>query len=175
MQTNQTKIADNVVATDIGLSEETRREIVYILNTVLADEHLLYTKTRNYHWNVTGPHFTVLHELFEEQYNALKLYIDEIAERARMLGGFAIGTLSEFQSYTRMTETPAEYPDARMMLARLLDDHESLIKHIRSDVDRLTDELGDEGTADLLIEIMQYHEETAWMLRAMLQDSEATP
>ncbi|MEZ4646396.1 MAG: ferritin-like domain-containing protein [Chloroflexota bacterium] len=81
---------------DTGLTAENRGKLVQCLNTLLADEHLLYTKSRNYHWNVTGIHFTTLHELFEQHYNEIQTMADEIAERARKLGGTPIGTMLSF-------------------------------------------------------------------------------
>lgn len=75
--------------TDIGISEKNRNATAFILNTLLADEYVLYTKTRNYHWNVTGTHFSEYHKFFESQYEALDGIIDEVAERVRSLGGRA--------------------------------------------------------------------------------------
>ena len=81
---------------NIGLSEEQRAGVVKILNALLSDEYCLYTKTRNYHWNVTGPQFNDLHKFFEEQYTELNQIVDDVAERARSLAGWAFGTLTEF-------------------------------------------------------------------------------
>ena len=75
----------------LGLSEENRKGVIDVLNTVLADEHVLYTKLRNYHWNVTGPQFHALHEFFFWQYDEVKAIADTVAERTRAHGGFAIG------------------------------------------------------------------------------------
>ena len=76
---------------NIGLLDEQREGAVAILNTLLADEYLLYTKTRNYHWNVVGPQFNDLHKFFEAQYNELNEIVDDVAERSRALGGTACG------------------------------------------------------------------------------------
>lgn len=151
----------------IGLAKENRLELVQRLNMLLADEHLLYTKTRNYHWNVTGIHFVTLHELFEDQYNLLKEMADEIAERNRMLGGPAIGTMAEFLQVTRLSETPGTIPAVSDMIANLLDDHEHIISSLRDDIEACSEKFDDEGTADLLIGAMRSHEKMAWMLRAM--------
>ena len=155
----------------IGLAVENREAMIQRLNKVLADEQLLYTKTRNYHWNVTGIHFSQLHELFEEQYNSLQLIADEVAERSRMLGGTAVGTMAEFLEQTRLSETPGASPSAPDMLANLLDDHEQIITALRDDIKACTEEFNDEGTADLLIGTMRAHEKMAWMLRAMINGS----
>ena len=97
----------------IGLSEEVRDRVIGILNTTLADEHALYVKTRNYHWNVTGPQFRSLHEMLEEFYQKLAPLADDVAERARIMGGHAIGTMAEFSQQTRLSEQPGEAPEAR--------------------------------------------------------------
>jgi len=95
---------------NIGLSEEQRAGVVKILNALLSDEYCLYTKTRNYHWNVTGPQFNDLHKSFEEQYTELNQIVDDVAERARSLAGWAFGTLTEFSQHTRLTEHPGSIP-----------------------------------------------------------------
>jgi starvation-inducible DNA-binding protein len=155
----------------IGLSKETRRSLIQRLNKLLADEQLLYTKTRNYHWNVTGIHFTVLHELFEQHYNSLQTIADEVAERNRMLGGMSIGTMAEFLEESRLSETAGTIPSANDMIANLLDDHEHIISSLRDDIEACSEEFNDEGTADLLIGTMRSHEKMAWMLRSMTNGS----
>src|SRR5687767_9110865 len=84
-----------IMKTNIDLSEEQRAGVVKILNTLLSDEYLLYTKTRNYHLNVTGPQFNDLHKFLEEQYTQLSEVVDQVAERGRTLDGWAFGTMSE--------------------------------------------------------------------------------
>src|SRR5258706_7605043 len=107
---------------NIGISESNRESIVKILNAILADEYLLYTKTRNYHWNVVGPQFNDLHTFFQAQYEELDDFVDDVAERARSLGGQSAGTLAEFTKRGRLQEHPGTYPDAKGMLANLLAD-----------------------------------------------------
>lgn len=85
----------------IGLSDDQRCGIAGILNPLLADEYVLYTKTRNYHWNVVGPQFNDLHRFFEEQYNALNLIVDDVAERLRTVGSPAVGSLAEYLQIVR--------------------------------------------------------------------------
>jgi len=153
---------------DIGIPDDSRTRVIDILNTLLADEFLLYTKTRNYHWNVTGPQFNDLHKFFETQYEALDEVIDEVAERVRALGGRAFGTLEEFRANARLGEKAGAVPAARDMLASLLGDHEALIRALRSDVDTVTDRHRDVGTADFLTGLLEQHEKSAWMLRSFL-------
>jgi starvation-inducible DNA-binding protein len=153
----------------IGPSEQVRARVVAVLNTTLADEHALYVKTRNYHWNVTGPQFHSLHEMLEEFYQKLAPLADEVAERVRTMGGRAIGTMAEFTQHTRLSEQPGEAPEARQMVANLVADHEQMIREIRTDVDVVDAELNEQGTADFLIGLMERHEQMAWMHRALLE------
>src|SRR3712207_5027025 len=108
---------------DIGIESENRKEVVGILNTLLADEYVLYTKTRNYHWNVVGKDFKERHEFFQEQYEKLDEMIDEIAERTRQLGGLSVATLNEFLQIAHLKENPSEYPSDLKMISNLLKDH----------------------------------------------------
>jgi starvation-inducible DNA-binding protein len=156
---------------DIGLSEDSLNGVVQILNNVLCDEYVLYTKTRNYHWNVVGPHFHDRHEFFQEQYEILDEIIDEVAERARQLNGRSLGTLQEFLDFARIKESPGEYPDDMRMISNLLADHERIIKTLRTNADECEDKYHDMGTNDFLISIMQKHEKMAWMLRAHLDQA----
>jgi len=156
------------MSANIGISDSDRRQVVDVLNTLLADEFLLYTKTRNYHWNVTGPQFNDLHKFFQSLYEALDEVIDEVAERARALDGPALGTLEEFRTKARLGEKPGAAPPARDMLASLLADHEAIIRSLRADIDTVNDRYHDVGTADFLTGLLEKHEKTAWMLRAFL-------
>jgi starvation-inducible DNA-binding protein len=155
---------------NIGLSEDQRKGVVSILDSLLSDEYVLYTKTRNYHWNVLGPQFNDLHKFFEGQYEELDEIVDEVAERERSLGGWAVGTLTEFAQHSRLKEHPGHYPDARQMLTNLLADHESVIRQLRVDLETC-EENHDIGTNDFLTGLMERHEKMAWMLRAFLEGS----
>jgi starvation-inducible DNA-binding protein len=153
---------------NIGIRDGDRDGVIAILNTLLADEFVLYTKTRNYHWNVTGLQFNDLHKFFETQYEALDEVIDAVAERTRALGGRAFGTLEEFRKHARLTEEPGAVPGARQMLSGLLADHEALTRALRADVDAATERFKDVGTADFLTGLLEQHEKAAWMLRSFL-------
>ena len=153
---------------NIGLSEEQRTGVVKILNALLSDEYCLYTKTRNYHWNVTGPQFNDLHKFFEERYTELNGVVEDVAERARSLDGWAFGTLTEFSQHARLTEHPGQYPNARQMIANLLADHETIVQQLRADLEA-AEKYHDMGTNDFLTGLMEKHEKMAWMLRAFLQ------
>jgi starvation-inducible DNA-binding protein len=151
---------------NIGIADANRDAVVRILNAMLADEYVLYTKTRNYHWNVVGPQFNDLHKFFEAQYEALNEIVDEVAERARALGGKAWGTLAEFTEHARLKEQPGQYPAAPTMLSNLLADHEAVIRTLRGDLATVMDKYADAGTNDFLTGLMEKHEKMAWMLRA---------
>jgi starvation-inducible DNA-binding protein len=157
------------VAVSIGLNQQQRQGAVDILSRLLADEYILYTKTRNYHWNVVGPQFSDLHKFFEAQYEAIDEFIDEVAERARTLGGHAVGTLAEFKQLGRLKEEPGRRPGARQMLQDLLADHEAVIQVLRRDLQTVMERHGDAGTSDFLTGLMERHEKMAWMLRAFLE------
>lgn len=159
--------------TNIGLTQAQCAGVSEILNTLLADEFVLYTKTRNYHWHVVGPQFHQLHVFFEEQYNALNTVVDDVAERIRSLGNKAASTLQEFAQSTRLKEEPGQYPAAQTMLANLLADHEAVIQQLRGDVDRCMETYRDAGTSDFLTGLMEQHEKMAWMLRAHVEGASA--
>lgn len=159
---------------NIGLNDQQREGVAQILSALLADEYVLYTKTRNHHWNITGPHFSTLHELFQRQYEELDNIIDEVAERMRALGRPAAGTLTEFLQLARLKEQPGDTLPAQGMIAALLADHEAVIRQLRTDLDMCMSKHGDAGTSDFLTGLMEKHEKTAWMLRANL-DSVGQP
>jgi starvation-inducible DNA-binding protein len=163
-----TAIMEQDIKTDIGVKDDTRKKIVETLNMRLSDEYVLYTKTRKYHWNVIGPRFHQLHEFFKEQYEILDEMVDEIAERARQLGGKSLGTLDEFARNSSINEEPGQNPDAQTMISNLLNDHERVIKTLRKNADE-AEELEDMVTNDFFLEAAQKHEKMAWMLRAHLE------
>jgi len=155
---------------NIELTEESCNGVVKILNTLLADEFVLGTKTRNCHWNVTGPHFHDLHTLFGSQYDALDEIMDTVAERARALGGQAVGTLTGLLKLARLKEQPGKFPNASQMTADLLTDQATVIRQLRADVAVCGEKFGDAGTADFLTGLMEQHENMAWILRAVLEE-----
>ena len=153
---------------NIGIHENHLQPLATMLNTLLADEYVLYTKTRNYHWNVTGPSFMELHKLFEGQYEQLDEAIDDIAERSRALGHYALGSLKQFLAITRLVEDESAV-GSKQMLQNLLNDHETLIRILRNDIAVSADQYKDVGTSDFLTGLMEQHEKTAWFIRSYLQ------
>lgn len=152
---------------NIGISEENRKKIADELSRVLADSYMLYLRTHNYHWNVTGELFHSLHEQFEEQYTELATAIDEIAERIRALGHKAPGTFKEFQKLTSLEES-VEEPEAMEMVRRLAVGNEQVIRTAREAL-KPANEAEDEATIDLLTQRLHVHSKTAWMLRSHLE------
>ena len=141
------------------------------LSNVLADTFVLYLKTHNFHWNVTGPMFHTLHQMFEEQYNELWLAVDAIAERMRSLGFIAPGSYAEFNRLTYLQESPVAR-NASEMIAELLNDHETAARTARSAL-AVARTAVDAPTEDLLTQRLAAHEKAAWMLRSLL--AEETP
>ena len=151
-----------------GLTSDQRTGVVDTLNKLLADEHVLYIKTRNYHWNVTGPRFHDLHVFLETQYEELAAIIDEVAENARMFGGVAAGSMKEFLKLTRLKENSGETPDENGILHDLVDDHEAVIRTLREDIERADEEFDAADAADFLTAVLERHNKMAWMLRSFL-------
>ena len=130
-----TQLTQGESRVNIGIAQENRAKVVEILTLILADEHVLYLKLRNYHWNVEGMFFVPLHDLFSEQYEKLEEYIDDIAERIRSLGYYSIGSMEEFKSMARLGESDHLNGDAKKMLQNLLVDQEMIIQVLRQDID----------------------------------------
>jgi starvation-inducible DNA-binding protein len=152
----------------IGLTDTDRGAVSKLLQHLLADEVVLYTKTRNAHWNVTGPTFAQLHAFFEEQYDQLAEIIDNVAERIRMLGGHAAGSLAEYLRLTRLQEHPERCFTTQEHLSQLLADHETIIRQLRLDLEIAVTSHHDAGTSDFLTGLLGDHEKMAWMLRASI-------
>lgn len=152
----------------LGLSQEAVDGVVKLTTTLLADEYLLYTKLRKFHWNVTGPHFLELHTAFEEQYTAVETIIDETAERIRQYGAVSIGTLEEFKANARLTETPGVNPDARGMILEIVADHEAMVRNLRQDIDTIDDDYDDVSAEDYFTGVLHFHEKQAWLMRSLL-------
>lgn len=154
--------------THIGMRDNTRQAIAESLGRVLADSYILYLKTQNFHWNVTGRNFHALHAMFEEQYQELAGAVDEVAERIRALGRPAPGSYREFAELGSLAEAQGR-PDAETMVRTLAEDHETLARLVRESVN-LAEEAGDHATVDLLGGRLTAHEKTAWMLRSSLSE-----
>jgi len=152
---------------DIGISEKNRASIAVALSHMLADSYTLYLMTHNFHWNVTGPQFNTLHQMFMTQYTEQWQALDDIAERIRALGHYAPGTYAQYARLTSITE-PATVPDANAMVQSLVKGNEAVAKTARAALAQ-AEKASDAPTADLLTQRLDVHEKNAWMLRSLLQ------
>ncbi len=152
----------------IGISDENRQAVAVQLTKLLADEYVLYTKTRNAHWNVEGPDFHSMHLFFESQYEQLDDIMDGVAERIRSIGHFAPATLKSFLNLTHLTEVVDSKNDSLTFLKELLEDHFSIIEFIRGNIEPFASKYGDYGSSDYITGLMEQHEKLAWMLKAHL-------
>lgn len=151
-----------------GIDTKHREKIVESLSKVLANQHVLYLKTRNFHWNLTGPRFHTLHEFYEDHYEGLAQDIDETAERIRMVGGVAPGSMKSFLATASLEEAPDQLIHGDDSIRQLVHDHEACARELREAIPAIEEEQHDIGTADFLTTLLQKHEEHAWMLRSFL-------
>ncbi len=157
------------VAINIGISNQDRAAIAGGLSRLLADTYTLYLTTHNFHWNVTGPMFNSLHAMFMAQYTELWNAVDPVAERIRSLGHAAPGSYAQYAALASVKDAPATPPKALEMVRILVEGHETVARTARS-IFPLADKAGDEPTADLLTQRLTVHEQSAWMLRSLLED-----
>ena len=154
-------------AMDTGISAKDRNAIAGGLSRLLADTYLLYLKTHNFHWNVEGPMFQTLHQMFMDQYTEAWNAIDLIAERIRALGHYAPGSYKQYMSLASVKETEG-VPRAEQMVRQLIAGQETVARTARS-VLPLADGANDQPTLDLLTQRLNIHEKNAWMLRSLLK------
>ena len=151
---------------DVGMSNADRLQIVDGLSHLLADTYTLYLKTHKFHWNVTGPMFQTLHQLFMQLYTEQWTAVDLIAERIRSLGERAPGSYEEFAKLTSIKSIQGK-PNAREMMIELVEGQETIARVARS-MFHYSEVACDQATCDLLTQRMQMHEKNAWMLRSLL-------
>ena len=161
--------ATGTVAIHIGISDEDRSSIAGGLSKLLADTYTLYLTTHNFHWNVTGPMFNTLHTMFMGQYTELWNAVDPIAERIRALGHTAPGSYAQFVALSSIPDVPATPPKALEMVRLLVSGHEAVARTARG-IFPVADKASDEPTADLLTQRIAIHEQSAWMLRSLLEE-----
>ena len=152
---------------NIGIGAGERKAIARGLSALLADSYTLYLMTHNFHWNVTGPHFNSLHQMFMGQYTEQWNALDVIAERIRALGHPAPGTYKEFLRLASIKEVEG-VPKATDMIRHLVAAQEATARTARKLLP-LVDVAKDQPTADLLTQRLEVHEKTAWMLRSLLE------
>jgi starvation-inducible DNA-binding protein len=168
-KTSGAKIAAASTTIDIGIATKDRAAIAEGLSRLLADTYTLYLTTHNFHWNVTGPMFNTLHVMFMGQYTELWNAVDPIAERIRSLGHPAPGSYAQFARLSSLPDAPETPPKALEMVRVLVAGHEAVARTARK-LFPLADKAGDEPTADLLTQRLTVHEQTAWMLRSLLEE-----
>lgn len=156
------------MSVDLGITPANLQAVANELQKILADEFVLYAKTRNYHWNVEGGNFMELHKFYESQYEELDETMDEVAERIRMLGHHAEARLKDYLQLTRLDE-PAYTADQKQQLQNLLSDHELMVRELRKSIVDFSDKHKDLGTADFVTGLMQQHEKSAWFIRSYLK------
>ncbi len=141
-----------------------QNKVVKTLEEALANSYALTIKTQNYHWNVTGPNFKPLHELFQAQYEDLFDSTDEFAERMRALG---VKVEASFEHFAKIAKTKKgdENLSAKEMVQDLALDHQSLIRLLKEAI-VIAQENDDEGTADIFIQRVKIHEKALWMLES---------
>ena len=149
-------------------SHEDRIAVAKMLNLLPADELMLYTKTRNFHWNVVEPSFMEMHRLLDEQYGMFNQIVDDVAEQVRTAGGIAIGTLAEMKQHTKLQEHPGHLPEALKMLEELMEVHDHVSESLHDYIETC-DEHHDPATENMLQDILMKHRKTAWMLRSYHQ------
>ena len=154
---------------NIGISDEHRAAIAQGLSGLLADTYTLYLTTHNFHWNVTGPMFNTLHQMFMTQYTELWNAVDPIAERIRALGHAAPGSYAEFARLSSLPDVDARPHKALEMVRLLAEGHEAVARTARG-LFALVDKASDQPSADLLTQRLSVHEQSAWMLRSLLEE-----
>ena len=162
-------LASSAPAINIGISDKDRAAIAQGLSRLLADTYTLYLTTHNFHWNVTGPMFNTLHTMFMVQYTELWNAVDPVAERIRSLGHPAPGSYAQFSQLATVPDVPTTPPKAMEMVRILVQGHEAVARTAR-ELFPMADNASDEPTADLLTQRMTVHEQTAWMLRSLLEE-----
>ncbi len=153
---------------DIGIGAADREKIVQGLSALLADSYTLYLMTHNFHWNVKGPQFNSLHNMFMTQYTEQWNALDLIAERIRALGHPAPGTYKEFVKLASIKEVGG-VPRATDMVRHLVAAQEATARTARKLLPVVA-QANDQPTADLLTQRLDVHEKTAWMLRSLLEE-----
>lgn len=159
----------NAPIINIGIERQDRAAIAEGLSRVLADTYTLYLTTHNFHWNVTGPHFNSLHAMFMDQYTELWGATDVIAERIRALGHYAPGSYAEFSKIATVPDVPQTPPKAMEMVRILVKGHET-VSRISREFIPVAEEASDAPTADMLTARCTVHDQTAWMLRSLLEE-----
>lgn len=148
----------------IGLPKKDLTKSIDNLTVVLANEMILYVKTRKFHWNISGNSFMELHKLFEMHYDLLAKTADEVAERISGLGGKAIGSMKDFLKHGQLEENSKESNTQKQMLDELIENHQTIMVNIRKSIDEIGEKTDDVVTEDFLTDVLKMHENISWQL-----------
>ena len=154
---------------NIGIIEKNRKLVADELSKILADEFVLFTKTKNAHWNVEGIDFYDKHKFFEEQVNQLDGFTDSVAERIRTLEHYAPASLKSYLELTQLAEPKQSKYDSQSFIKELLSDNETVINSLRKNINIFANDYEDLGSSDFITGLMQDHEKMAWFLRTLLK------
>ena len=155
--------------TPTNLSSNATRDVSAALTTLLADMFALYVKTKNFHWHISGPHFRDYHLMLDEQSEQIFATTDDIAERARKIGGTTIRSIGHIARLQRVADNDADYVTPQDMLAELRDDNIQLTKHMRS-LHEVCDEHNDVATASLIENWIDEAERRTWFLSEIIAE-----
>jgi starvation-inducible DNA-binding protein len=157
------------VKTELGIIDTDRQAVANELAKILADENVLYIKTKNARWNIEGADFYDKHKFFESQFEQLDEFIDNVAERIRSIGHYAPASLQSYLSLTHLTEKTRDHNDSQSFIKELLEDHESIIINLREHIRSFADDYHDAGSSDFITSLMESHEKMAWFLYSHLK------
>ena len=166
MSKKKSSKSKTIPSLNIGISPKALETSCNVLSEILGNQHVLYIKKRNFHWNLIGERFHTLHVFYEELYTGLEKAIDQTAERIRQLGGIAPGSMAEFIKLASLKETSGKLIHGEDSIELLVSDHEAVIRGLREAINAVSE---DEGTTDFLTGMLQAHEQMAWMLRSFLR------
>ncbi len=158
----QMKVAP-ALDTPIDLSNKTSHVVATALNEILADTFVLYVKTKNFHWHVSGPHFRDYHLMFDEQAAQIFATVDDLAERVRKIGGTTLRSVGQITKLTKLTENNKDFVEPHDMLNELIADHKMIIANMRA-AHKLTEKFDDVATASLLETFIDGAERRLWFL-----------
>lgn len=152
--------------------DQSNQVVVTFLNLLLADEYVLYTKTRTAHWNVSGSNHFETHVFLENQFNTLDIMIDEIADQIRSLGHYALGSLKDFLSIAQMSDDHLDLVNSGRIFETLLNDHETIIRIIQHEILPVSDKFKNLDTADFLTGILVKHIQMVRKLNEFISKTE---
>jgi starvation-inducible DNA-binding protein len=169
MKTNSATQMKDINETVSDLGSEAVVEISSALRTLLADVFALYVKTKNFHWHMSGPHFRDYHLLLDEQATQIFAMTDDIAERARKLGGTTIRSISDISRHQRLTDNNAEFVAPHDMLVELRGDNQDLTRNLRS-AHEFCERRNDVATASLIENWIDETERRTWFLSEIVTE-----